>query len=627
MRKRLIVPILGLLLVAVLARPALAQDQGLYADRYDVEIIVLPNGNMRVIERQTIVFTRGSFHEGFAIIPTNRVQDISDVQVVGDGKLYTQGYGRAGTFNVETQDDQLVVTWNFDYVSNSTHVYELRYTVRGGLRYYPEYGEAWWKAIPPEHAYPIRNATVRVKLPPGATILTDPQSGKDYAGAAPDIAQTAVATDRLEALFTINRVIDENQEVEVRVRFTPGVVAGQAPAWQAEFDQQQAWNDTYRPTANLGLGVLGAVILIGGPLLVLAAWYTIGRDPSVGLMADQVSSLPANTPPGLVGALVDEKADIQDILATLIDLARRGYLTISEEQGKGLFASRDFVYRSTGKALDGLRPYEQLFMGEFFGGRSERRLSALKNKFYTALPKLQAALYKELVQENFFTSSPESVRQRYGCAGILLLILAIGGGIGASTLVSNYVDTLFCPFVGLAAAAITLLVGGQYMPHKTRKGAEAASVWRAFKAYLAQIEKYNLPEARARFDEYLPYAVAFGLERGLIRKFASVQAPMPIWYMPYRPPYVPHHGHEERPSEQALPAGGFGKEGLPSVQQMSDGMAGSLQNMSDGLISMFNSASKTFTSQPSSSGSGRGWSGGGGFRGGGGGGGGARGFR
>lgn len=632
MRNRLaLITFVVLGLIVFWGRPIAAQDQSLYAKSYDVDITVLPNGDMRVVERQTIVFTSGSFHMGYAAIPLDRTEGITDIQVVADGVKYNQATSgeQPGTFTTEQDGNDLVINWYFKYTSNSTHVYELHYTVKGGLRYYPEYGEVWWKAIPPDHPYVIRASTVRVKLPAGATILQDATTGKDYAGAAPDVMQVKLSEDRLQATFTATRMIGQDQEVEVRVRFTPGVVAGQAPAWQKAFDRQQEWDTNYRPLANLLLGLAGAASLIGGPLLVLGLWYMWGRDPSVGLVADMVAQPPADLPAGLVGALVDERADLQDILATLIDLARRGYLTITEEKGRGVLSTRDYIYRRTDKPLDDLRHYEKLFIGEFFGGRAERRLSELRNKFYASLPKLQHALYQELVKEKFFSASPESVRQRYGCLGMLALALAIGGGILAlsSSSVAS-VDTLWCPFAGLGVTAIALIISGNYMPHKTRLGAEAAAVWRAFKNYLANIEKYDLPQARERFEEYLPYAVAFGLERSLIRKFASVEAPMPTWYMPYphhRPPYVPSGGHG-----QVMPAPTIGTGELPSVQQMSDSMAGSLQSMSDGLISMFNSASRTLTSQPSSSGSSsgsRGWSGGGGFRGGGGGGGGSRGFR
>ncbi len=614
-----------LLLALLITTPAFAQEKSLYAKRYDVDITVLANGDMRIIERLEIVFTQGSFREGFAIIPTGRTEGLANIQVMADGVAYQRATSgeQPGTFTVEDEGNQVAITWYFPYTSKSTHVYELHYTVKGGLRYYPEYGEVWWKAIPPEHAYSIRNATIRVRLPPGATILKNEQTGADYAGLTPAIAQSVITSDRLEAIFTTNRTIYENEEVEVRVRFTPGVVAGQAPAWQQAFDRQQEWETTYKPTLNLLLGLAGAVVALGGPLLVLGLWYVFGRDPSVGLMADEVSDLPANTPPGLAGALVDEKADLQDILATLVDLARRGYLTITEEKGSSLFAARDFSYRRTNKPADDLRPYEQLLLKELFGNQTERRLSSLKDNFYVTLPRLQNALYKELVREGFFSTSPESIRTRYGCMGGAVLVLAIAGGIALTALLASYVDTMLCPFIGLGLTGIVLIIAGQYMPHKTRRGAEAAALWRAFKKYLTRIEKYNLPEARERFDEFLPYAVAFGLERSLIKKFASVQAPMPTWYRPY-----PYYGSRPPGMAQPMPASGPGKEGLPSVQQMSDSMAGSLQSMSDGLISMFNATSRTFTSQPSSSSSSSGgWSGGGGFHGGGGGGGGDRGFR
>jgi uncharacterized membrane protein len=340
-----------------------------------------------------------------------------------------------------------------------------------------------------------------------------------------------------------------------------------------------------------------------------------GRDPAVGLMTATVANLPADTPPGLVGALVDERADVQDVLATLVDLARRGYLTITELDTKAFWgASRDFSYRLTDKSPADLRRYEQLFISHFFGGRRERKLSSLKDKFYATLPQIKNAIYAELVSAGYFQASPESTRSRYTTLGIFLLAIASAGGLLIGAWLSDYVDAIFCPFAGLGLTAVAVLIGGQHMPHKTRQGAEAAAIWRGFKNYLAQLDKYQLPESGALFEQYLPYAVAFGLERSVIRKFLTVPTPMPTWYMP-------HHPHLGSSLSGASPISPLGKEGPASVQQMSNSMAGSIQGMSDGLIAMVNSASRTFTSQPSSSSSG-------GFSGGGvGGGGGSRGFR
>src|SRR5690606_30294236 len=90
------------------------------------------------------------------------------------------------------------------------------------------------------------------------------------------------------------------------------------------------------------------------------------------------------------------------------------------------------------------------------------------------------------------------------------------------------------PFVSLLILGVTMLIFAQQMPRRTQAGAEAAAKWEAFRRYLMEIERYqNVEEAKAIFSSYLPYAVAFGLERAWVRKFARVNTPAPHWYGPW----------------------------------------------------------------------------------------------
>ena len=147
--------------------------------------------------------------------------------------------------------------------------------------------------------------------------------------------------------------------------------------------------------------------------------------------------------------------------------------------------------------------------------------------------------------------------------------------------------------------------------------------------------------SKAIFSSYLPYAVAFGLERTWVRKFSQVNTPAPHWYGPYNPggpmrrPYGRGRGGMVIIPGSGGSSGGDGGlgGGMPSMQDVSNSFGGSLQSMSDGMFSMFNEASKAFRPYSSSSGGGgsRSSFGGGGFSGGGGsfgggGGGGGRGF-
>lgn len=95
--------------------------------------------------------------------------------------------------------------------------------------------------------------------------------------------------------------------------------------------------DTWGPLATLGFGALGALFLFGGPALLYLLWYRLGRDKPVEVIADYLPEPPDDLPPGVAGVLLDEQVDMQDIIATLVDLARRKAISITEEEKRGLF--------------------------------------------------------------------------------------------------------------------------------------------------------------------------------------------------------------------------------------------------------------------------------------------------
>jgi hypothetical protein len=260
-------------------------------------------------------------------------------------------------------------------------------------------------------------------------------------------------------------------------------------------------------------------------------------------------------------------------------------------------------------------------LDRLFKGKNKRSLSNLQYKFADHLPAIRSQVYKELVNEGFTTASPEGVRQRYGCLAFLVGGLAVLSFFALGSLVSG-VATLICPSLGLLLTAGVLFAFSRYMPAKTEGGSVAAAQWLAFKRYLQDIEKYtDLQEARDIFDSYLPYAVAFGLDRSWIRKFSSVPGvPIPPWYFPH-PQYGGRYGSgpilfpggASGGSGRSGPAGG----GMPTLEGMSGGLSGGLEAMSGGLTRMLNSTQSVLQSRPPSTSSSSGGSSfGGGFSGG-----------
>ncbi len=627
---------LSLLLLALLLIPSgvlLAQDKTLVWNRYDVNIKVMPNADMEIEEIQEIMFTNGSFHFGYRSVPLDRVESLRNIRIYerqGDRLLeYKSASGEAPyTFKTWQEGGEQVIRWYFPETSSSSHTYVIRYTVTGGLRIYDDGDQVWWKAIGADHSFPIVNSLVRIELP--TTFRADKLLTETY---GVDGASSYAASGST-AMFSVAD-IRPDQEFEVRVQFPHGAVRAQAPAWQAADDARRAAQEKYGPVFDVGLLALGLLLLFGGPMGIYALWYLKGKDAPVGLVSDYISEPPDDLAPGVVGTLVDEQADMQDILATLVDLARRGVLHIEEvnEQGfLGIGSHRDFTFHlQNGEAA--AAPYEQTLVKEIFGSKKTRKLSSLKQEFYQALPKLRRQFYDDVVQAGYFPGNPRRTRTLYMGLGVAALIVSIMLSVGLFVFTAEYSGMAICPSAAMILTAIVLIVVGRHMPKKTRLGAEEAAKWEAFKKYLKSIEHYGgLEEAKSQFEKYLPYAIAFGIEKNFLRQFEKVEAPAPAWYGPYPPIYRgPHYyggQHSGAPTfggsnKPTLASGG----GSPTLSDMSRGMGTSLSSMSAGLGSMLSAAGRTFSSAPSSSGSGGGGGfSGGGFSGGGGGGGGSAGF-
>ncbi|GAA6527274.1 DUF2207 domain-containing protein [Intrasporangium sp. DVR] len=366
---------------------------------------------------------------------------------------------------------------------------------------------------------------------------------------------------------------------------------------------------------------------VGAPVLALALMgalvWTRGRDeryadltpgltPSVADRESQATTRggpgtiavqfhpPAGVPPGLVGTVLDEKANPIDVSATLIDLAVRDHLRIEEIEGGGAFRRTDWnLVRMTPPPGDALLPYERRLLDGVFSSRGDVvALSDLKNTFASTLKKIQSDMYDEVVTRHWFRSSPQLQRGMWQGLGVVLavvggMILFYGQGVMSALLGAGFTGGTVLGAGLLLSGAIVWLLGGR-MAAKTAEGSAVLAQSLGFKEYLTTAEAGQIAfeEASNIFSRYLPYAVVFGVADRWARTFAEVaQAAeavgrpimMPTWYIW---------------SGAAFP---------------------DFTSIASGVESFSTTSTGTFTSTPGSSGS-SGFSGGGGFSGSGGGG-------
>lgn len=660
--------LLAILVVGVVGlqppAPANAQStQSVEWARYDVSLTLQGDGSYDVVERMVVDFRGGPFTYGFAEIPLARVERIGAIGMIEeteDGDVAYEFVPSSDferdprTFTASQTSTEIRIEWAFPPTRSEQRTFRLTYVVEGALRVYldnePPNQQIWWTAIGADvtEIAPVRESEVTVTLPQ-AVPLDQVRIGESSEDDPADYTDDG-------RVFTWQRSdLEAGDSFEVRVQFPPIVNAG-PPAWQQADDERRREEEEQEERGAvlnvifLGIGLLSAVL---GGVGVYGLWYTRGRDPHAGLIADFLPRPPDDLPPGAAGALVDEVAHERDVVATLVDLGRRGVIKIDEVEEEGVLGfggGRDFSLTLL-KADAELASFEQELLQALFGGTLQDgesvKLSAVKTRFTEAQKAIKDDLYDELVKRGYFPRSPEATRSTYKTAGVVMLVLVGIGGWTVASAIADIAPLIWLVVVVFAILGVAVLLLAQGMPRKSLPGAEAAAKWRAFRRYLEDIDRYEkLEESKGIFDKYLPYAIAFDLERSWVRKFAGVGAEAPSWYggpggwtgSPYGRRRYPRRG-----GPIIIPGGyGPGRGGsgggdggdvdfpdMPDLQDASDSAGRSLQSASQGLFDMFGTAARTFGGFGGSRRSG-GWGGGGGFGGGGFGGGssggGSRGF-
>ena len=346
-KSSLLALLITFLALVVLASPALAQTKTFRWLNWDIDIVVNEDGSMDVTETQTLDFQGAPFTAGFRGIPVGSFGNndgITNVTVrEGDLVYQESSFNGYGTFEVVEEGNEAVINWYFE-PALGIHTYTFSYTVHGAIRTgTAEEGsgdQLFWTVIPSDHPSTVNNSRTTITLPEGVYpqkyIGTD-----DYLVAAylndqqTDEIDITVSDDERIITFETRRFIIPGNKLDVRVQVPHGLLVAPTPEWQSQEQMGDA----------IGLGVIAVslFLLVGGPLAVIALWYTRGRDPKLGIVVpDYITEPPEDLPPAMVGSLIDERVDMQDIISTLIDLARRGYLTMTEGKGKS------YTYTRTG---------------------------------------------------------------------------------------------------------------------------------------------------------------------------------------------------------------------------------------------------------------------------------------
>ncbi|RWX43574.1 putative membrane protein (DUF2207), partial [Candidatus Electrothrix aarhusensis] len=207
-----------LLMTVLLSSHAVeAKSSPFYWEFINVEIDVQENGDMLVTETQKYVFTAAHTNERYRYIPLGRVDRIDNVEVFeGERKLAA---------STNTKNGQQWIKWQHTLNPPESHIFTIKYRVKGGLHIQSKEDLLYWKAIFKERSAPINNGTVTVRLPD--SLAGQISNFKSFGGSA----DTRQVDDRTVE-FILQDVLPPGQELEVQVAFPHGIFAVSTPKWQ-----------------------------------------------------------------------------------------------------------------------------------------------------------------------------------------------------------------------------------------------------------------------------------------------------------------------------------------------------------------------------------------------------------
>ncbi|MDI7275369.1 MAG: DUF2207 domain-containing protein, partial [Anaerolineae bacterium] len=312
---RKLLPILGLIAAAVLllALAACRPGKSYRAERYDVDVVVEPDGSATVTETVSFAFRTGPFTYVFREIPLARTDGIEGVMVYEEGEAFAEGSG-PGQYRVQRKPQAVRVTWYFSPTENSARTFVLAYRVKGLIRQEGTQDALRWGALPREHNYGITTAQVVVRLP---------EQVGPVAGAQVLAGRGQVGVLGRQVSFLAEQV-EPDQPLTIGIWFPHGQLRGVPPAWQ---EREMAQAERAPLWVALAALIVGAGV-VGG----IWAWRRHGRVRVPGA-AGAVTAPPDDLPPGLAGTLLGGGARFSDVVATLFHLSSRGALAAEATEG------------------------------------------------------------------------------------------------------------------------------------------------------------------------------------------------------------------------------------------------------------------------------------------------------
>lgn len=393
------------------------------------------------------------------------------------------------------------------------HTYKIAYQVDGAISFYPDGTDLYWNVTGNEWSVPIEKTVATISAP------------KDML---------------LKENFCYVNSTCEILNSEDEIAFVAGLIG---PGNEMTISQALLLANpplVLERTVSLWFWLAIFLVWLVGLTAAVYRWKT--RFKFNGPVIAQYEPL-SDFKPMFAGVLFDNSLDPKDITAGIIYLAQQGFIKIKQTKEKVLL-----IFETTDYEVTLLRPIsevetdfqktllELLFDKDSSVG-SVIKLSKLKTDVskqranYASMQSLRSSVSKDLKERGYSEGSFLSVSKTLRFLIIVSILFLATQFIPA---VSEILGKSIVPFIFLIVPSFLVSLFG--LSRRTKKSYEALNYLQGFKTFLSvtETERYKFHNAPSKspeqFMEFLPYAIAFGVEKEWSEVFKDISISSPAWY-------------------------------------------------------------------------------------------------
>lgn len=532
----------GLAFLAFCGLAAVAPAAKFTTQRFDVTLMIQPDGTLIVREQIEVNFTepqRGLIRKLPAITKgRGNLLRRTQYELIGVQMKQRGAFDTAPAAPEMNGGDWQVRIGRKDRFLEGSVTYMIDYRVRGGMTPF-EGGEGLgkrtelqWNMLPTNWATTIDASRVMILFPkpkPGIVkarvIVGDlgTRQGLDISPKDGVRKSAVVKTSFLGSTLTAEllRPLRSGQTMTVTLALPGDTVVAPKPDIAARTDEDgRLVLDDREPFTQSQL--IAGTVLPFLPLIPLWFWRRRYQHRE-GPLVTQFDP-PEGIGPSECGLIIDRSFDPRDVVAGILSLAQKGAAKVRPDDTETSFSVRLLSLRQA----KGLTAFEEGLFRTLEPYGPEIDAKTLKGNFGQDYQRLSIELKKGL-HDRGLTVTPGMAG--FGC-GIGLLFAIVTLGLGAFAM-ENLMVLALCPAI-LAIVIGAVMIGR--MSNLTAEGTRVRSHVKGLREFIRRADADELRRmsetmpAQALFERLLPYALVFGYVEQWSRAFEGIQLEPPEWF-------------------------------------------------------------------------------------------------